>query len=98
MWKIHIKSCIFVKTKKNKIMKKVLCVLGLFIILLSSCSKEQLNGPCNCGLVLSDDVSNYSVVIRNNCSGNERRFYLLPGDWMNAFVGQNYCITNVSGW
>lgn len=79
-------------------MKKILVILGLCIVLFSSCSKEVLNGPCNCGLVVSDNSSNYSVVIRNNCSGNERVFYLQPGDWMNALVGRDYCITNVSNW
>jgi hypothetical protein len=75
-------------------MKKV--ILGLAIILsIASCKKVQ---PCNCGTVLSDRVGDYSVVIRNNCSGNEQRFVLEPGDWMNAFVGSNYCIYNVTNW
>jgi hypothetical protein len=75
-------------------MKKIIGIM-LFITLLS-CKKEKEN--CNCGLVLSDNVSDYSVVIRNDCSKNEKRFVLQPGDWMNAYVGSNYCITNVSGW
>ena len=75
-------------------MKKT--ILGLAIILsIASCKKVQ---PCNCGTVLSDRVSDYSVVIRNTCSGNEQRFVLEPGDWMNAFVGSNYCIYNVTNW
>jgi hypothetical protein len=79
-------------------MKKLFCILGLSIILFTSCSKESLNGPCNCGLVVSDHVSDYSVVIRNNCSKNEKTFYLQPGDWMTAFVGKDYCITNIPNW
>ena len=75
-------------------MKKT--ILGLAIILsIASCKKVQ---PCNCGTVLSDRVSDYSVVIRNDCSGNEQRFVLEPGDWTNAFVGSNYCIYNVTNW
>jgi hypothetical protein len=75
-------------------MKKT--IYGLAIILsIASCKKEKV---CNCGLILSDNVSDHSVVIRNSCSGNEKRFYLTAGDWMNAFVGTNYCITNTTSW
>ena len=55
-------------------MKKIIGIM-LFITLLS-CKKEKEN--CNCGLVLSDNVSDYSVVIRNDCSKNEKRFVLQP--------------------
>jgi len=76
-------------------MKKT--IIGLAIILsIASCKKEQT--ICNCGLVVSDNVSDYSVVIRNSCSSNEKTFYLQPGDWMNAYVGSDYCITNVTNW
>jgi len=75
-------------------MKKT--IYGLAIILsIASCKKEKV---CNCGLILSDNVSDHSVVIRNSCSGNEKRFYLTAGDWMNAFVGTDYCITNTTSW
>ena len=75
-------------------MKKV--ILGLAIILsIASCKKVQ---PCNCGMVISDRASDYSVVIRNNCSDNEQRFTLEAGDWMTAFVGENFCINNVTSW
>lgn len=75
-------------------MKKIIGILLLLTLL--SCEKEKVE--CNCGLVLSDNVNDYSVVIRNDCSKNEKKFYLQPGDWINAHVGSNYCITNVSGW
>lgn len=68
----------------------------MLLLTLLSCEKEK--AKCNCGLVLSDDVSDYSVVIRNDCSKNEKKFYLQPGDWMHAYVGSNYCITNVDSW
>jgi len=77
-------------------MKKVLFII-LASAFLFSCTKEQAK-ECNCGLVVSDDVTDYSVVIRNSCSGNERRFVLEPGDWINAGVGENYCIYNVTSW
>ena len=77
-------------------MKKLLLVLGLGLV-LTSCKKEPLE-DCNCGLVVSDRVSDYSVVIRNECSSNEKRFYLESGDWLNAHPGSNFCITNTGQW
>ena len=84
---------------KNKNMKKAILALAaasVALAMMASCKKE--NQVCNCGLIVSDNVSDYSVVIRNDCSGNEKRFYLQPGDWMSAYVGTNYCITNVTNW
>ena len=74
-------------------MKKLVSLI-LFLCLLS-CKKEEV---CNCGLVVDDNVSNYSVKIRNSCTKNEKWFELQPGDWMNAHVGEDYCITNVDKW
>ena len=83
-------------------MKKAIFTLAISGAILLSCKKDnqqvQQQEQCNCGLILSDNVSDYSVVIRNSCSGNEKKFYLQEGDWMNAYVGSNYCITNVTSW
>ena len=80
-------------------MKKTIILVAI-IILGISCNKNnpQPAKVCNCGLVESDDVTDYSVVIKNSCSGNNKKFYLQEGDWMNAYVGSNYCITNVTSW
>jgi hypothetical protein len=80
-------------------MKKTIILVAI-IILGISCNKNnpQPTKVCNCGLVESDDVTDYSVVIKNSCSGNNKKFYLQEGDWMNAYVGSNYCITNVTSW
>ena len=83
-------------------MKKVLLVLVLVLATLS-CQKEEIK-PSNqfcestCGLIVSDNVQDYSIVIRNECSGNEKRFYLTQGDWMNAYVGSNQCMSNTTSW
>ena len=76
-------------------MKKFLCIIAC--VLAMSCSKEE-ERDCNCGLIVSDRVSDYSVVIRNSCSGVEKRFTLSEGDWMNAHSGDDYCITNIDRW
>ena len=78
-------------------MRKVTLIIAVSMMI--SCEKDNpQQEQCNCGLVVSDEVSDYSVVIRNSCSGNEKKFYLQEGDWMNAYVGSDYCITNVTSW
>ena len=78
-------------------MKKIIMIIAALVVMLTSCKKETFM-DCNCGLILSDNAANYSVVIRNDCSNNEKTFTLAPGDWMNAYVGDNYCINNVTSW
>jgi hypothetical protein len=77
-------------------MKKLILII-IVAITFVSCSKESVK-PCNCGLIVSDNVANYSVTIRNECSQNLKTFYLTEGDWLNAYVGSNYCITNSGSW
>jgi hypothetical protein len=81
-------------------MRKIIAIGFIIAGSIVSCKKEEIkpNKVCNCGLVVSDNVEDYSVVIRNSCSGNEKKFTLQPGDWMNAYVGSDYCITNVNNW
>jgi hypothetical protein len=77
-------------------MKKVILSAVLFTALLS-CKKEDVT-PCNCGTIMSDNPSDYSVDIKNDCSGNVKTWYLSQSDWMTAYVGTNYCITNTTSW
>jgi hypothetical protein len=77
-------------------MKKVILLLAV-VALISSCKKKE-EPPCNCGIVQSDNVQNYSVVIRNECTNNDKTFVLSQADWMNAYVGSRYCITNSGKW
>jgi len=81
-------------------MKKLIFVLlfiffSLMILSVFSCKKEE---GCNCGLILDDDVTTYSIKIRNDCTNNEAWFTLQPGDWIHAHPGEHYCITNVTSW
>ena len=77
-------------------MKKVILSIAV-VALISSCKKKK-DEPCNCGIVQSDNVQDYSVVIKNECSGNNKTFVLSASDWMNANVGSSYCITNSTKW
>jgi hypothetical protein len=80
--------------KRNK-MKKVMMIMAVALLAMS-CEKEVT--PCNCGVIQSDNITDYSVVIKNDCSGNNKTFYLSEGDWMNAHPGNDYCITNTTSW
>jgi hypothetical protein len=77
-------------------MKKSILLIAT-VLTLASCKKEE-DKPCNCGIVQSDNVANYSVVIKNECTGNNKEFILQQADWMNAHVGSSYCITNTTKW
>lgn len=74
-------------------MKKLFITLGLTYCLFS-CEKE----PSTCGLIVSDDVKNYSITIRNSNTNNLKTFYLSEGDWIHAHPGDVYCITNTEQW
>jgi len=74
-------------------MKKIIIIVAITLLAIS-CEKKN----CNCGVVQSDNIADYSVVIKNSCSKNNKTFYLSQGDWMNAHPGSNYCITNITSW
>ena len=84
-------------------MKKKILAAGFIITgLIIGCQKEVIEptnqDPCNCGRILSDDVKDLSVVIRNSCTGNNKKFILYEGDWINSFVGSDMCITGAKKW
>jgi hypothetical protein len=80
-------------------MKKIVISIAI-VALISSCKKKEVKetSPCNCGIVQSDNAMDYSVVIKNECTDNNKTFTLSSGDWMNAHVGSRYCITNSGKW
>lgn len=80
-------------------MKQTL-IIALAIGMMAACKKEspEPQKPCNCGLITSDDSKDYSVIIRNDCTGNSKKFYLTEGDWVNAHPGDKLCITGESKW
>jgi hypothetical protein len=83
--------------KNLKLMIMTLMMSLVFI----SCDKDK---NCNCGVITNDDIeiSNgelyYTLTIKNDCSGNSQKFYFDYNTWLNAPVGQNFCVTNVSTW
>ena len=81
-------------------MRKLFTTLTVLSLLLSSCTEDSPLTPCpsSCGEIISDNVTNYSITIRNECSGNDKTFYLSSSDWATAYVGTDYCITNTQPW
>jgi len=79
-------------------MKKVMVVLMMALTFMS-CEKDA-NQPnqCNCGLIVSDNASDYSITVRNSCTDNLKTFTLLEGDWMNAHPGEDICLEGQSQW
>lgn len=78
-------------------MKKTIAI-AIVALVLGSCKKKEEEGPCNCGIIQSDNAQDYSIVIQNECTGNNKTFTLSAGDWMNAHPGTKYCITNSGKW
>jgi hypothetical protein len=81
-------------------MKKL--ILGALLLLsVISCKKEEkLPVPCNCGAIIDDPIvgSQYGLTIKNDCSGNQKTFYFTAEVWATAYVGTNFCVSNVQSW
>jgi hypothetical protein len=84
-------------------MKKLLFILllGFSIVSLTftGCHKDEDQGDCNCGTIVNDGInySGYWFVISNECSGNDKTFYVSESDWMSYYVGDFVC-TDDYGW
>ena len=89
-------------------MKKALFIL-MFAFTLTACEKEepepeqpQTNQQCNCGTIANDGIDSatncYWLEIRNECSGNKKKFCFDEDIWMNNYVGDRFCVSNVTSW
>ena len=82
-------------------MKKVLLVLGMITMALSSCKKEEVCDS-NCGTIISDGINIntdcYWLEIQNECSGNNKVFCFDENTWTNNYVGDSFCVTNEPSW
>ena len=77
-------------------MKKLILVL-LTITALNSCKKDTLK-DCKCGIITDDAIENaddFTLTIKNDCSGNTKKFYVTLNTWMDGVVGENFCMTEV---
>jgi len=83
---------------KRLIMKKTMMFMAVIAMLLLSCKKEE--EQCNCGTIANDGIDNgcYWLEIRNDCSGNKKKFCFDEDVWMNNHPGDHFCVYNVEPW
>ena len=83
-------------------MKKVILILGMITMGLSSCDKEELCESANCGTIVNDGIDSstdcYWLEIQNACSENNKVFCFDENTWMTNYVGDYFCVTGESGW
>jgi len=84
-------------------MKKLVTVV-LLTAAMFACQKEEVK-PCNCGVITDDAIEFdnngnifYTLTIKNDCSNNLGKYYFSQDVWMDAPVGSDFCVTNVSSW
>jgi hypothetical protein len=78
--------------------KRILFAMAVAVMTASqSCKKDE---PCNCGTIANDGIDGtcYWLEIRNDCSGNKKKFCFDQDVWMNNHVGDNFCVTNQGEW
>jgi hypothetical protein len=79
-------------------MKRVILILAVALV---SCNKDE---TCNCGTIANDgiDYNNgvpcYWLEIRNSCSDNKKKFCFDEDVWMDAHVGESFCVSNQKNW
>ena len=85
-------------------MKKTIMFLAVITGVLFSCKKED-DKKCNCGTIANDGISTnadgsscYWLEIRNDCSGNKKKFCFDQDVWTNNYVGDPFCVTNEPAW
>jgi hypothetical protein len=89
-------------------MKKAMLASALILTLFGSgCKKEDpsensQSQPCNCGVITSDGIDSqtdcYWLEIENDCSGHRKKFCFSYDVWFNNYVGDRFCVTNVTSW
>jgi hypothetical protein len=69
----------------------------LMLVAATSCNKDE---ECNCGIIANDGIDGncYWLEIRNDCSGNIKRFCFDEDTWLNNYVGSPFCVTNQREW
>ena len=72
-------------------------IILIAIVLLTSCKKEK---ECNCGIIANDGITNgcYWLEIRNDCTGNKKKFCFDQDIWLNNYVGDPFCVANEPKW
>jgi hypothetical protein len=76
---------------------KKLTLITLMSLSFMGCKKDVQAptpppaGPCHCGEVLQANLSNTTIAVKNNCSGNILYFDISLTTFMNVVIGEQYC-------
>ena len=73
--------------------------MAIIALSFTSCRKETFCDS-NCGVIVDDGITagcNW-LDIRNDCSGNVKRFCFDINTWFNNYVGDDFCVTNETSW
>jgi len=83
-------------------MKKITVIITMLFVVIG-CKKEVEN--CNFGTIANDGISTnsdgsscYWLEIRNTCTDNKKKFCFDEDIWMNAHVGEQFCVSNQPTW
>ncbi len=80
---------------------KNIITTAVISLLFISCTKEELK-KCNCGTVANDGIDInpecYWLEIRNDCTGNKKKFCFDEDIWLQYSPGEKICVTNQSQW
>jgi len=79
-------------------MKKLsIIIAGLFLM---ACERTEIPQDCSCGTIANDGIENgcYYLEIRNDCTGNKKKFCFDQDIWQSNFVGDPFCVTNQNEW
>jgi hypothetical protein len=77
-------------------MKKTISILLLSLI-FTSCKKDTpaptppSTGPCNCGEIIQLNMSDFSFLVKNNCTGNYGTFQVSADQFTSSGPGMQYC-------
>ena len=78
-------------------LKRILIPLFISFYAFVSCEKKD----CNCGIINNDGIDNndcYWLEITSDCSENKKTFCFDENVWMDAYVGDHFCVTGQPGW
>jgi len=87
------------KTVKRILATLLMCLTIVTVsTLMTGCVKEE--EECNCGVITNDGIDNgcYWLEIRNDCSGNKKKFCFDQDVWLDSHVGELFCVTNEVSW
>lgn len=77
-------------------MKRIISIL-LLSLLFTSCKKDTPAptpppaGPCNCGEIIQLNASDFSFLVKNNCTGNYGTFQVGASQFTSSGPGMQYC-------